>query len=108
MSHSPPTQLHPQAELPLLFRFTSYGVFGMAGELFWYTLARVCRQLPLLRWLFSFEWRVDPRLGLEHVWHVPLRTLYGQCSLWMFPVYALCMIGIVEPFYRRFAHWSAL
>jgi hypothetical protein len=34
MNHSPPEPLHAQADLPLWFRFTAYGVFGMAGELF--------------------------------------------------------------------------
>jgi hypothetical protein len=73
-----------------------------------YVLIRAARQIPIVRWLFLFDWRVDARLGLGQVWRAPLRALYGQCSLWMFLVYTLCMIGIVEPIYRRCLRWPVV
>lgn len=51
--------------------------------------------------------RTHPRLGLDRVWDVPLRTLFGQVSLWMFFVYASIGLFGVEPIYKRIrsAHW---
>lgn len=83
------------------FRFFLYGCIGLAGEVGFYNLVRLGRLVPGLAWFFQFDWRVDPRLGLDGVWHAPLVALYGQCSLWMFGVYAMASFGLVEPIYRR-------
>jgi hypothetical protein len=83
-----------------LFRFAVYGVLGIALEVLFYTLVRVGRQVPVIDYLFAFEWQVDPRLGLDGPWHTPLVTMFGQSSLWMLPVYALPALTI-EFAYRR-------
>ncbi len=86
-----------------LLRFTLYGFVGISAEVFFYTLVKVGRLIPVVRWLFAFDWRVDPRLGLSTIWDAPIRALFGQCSLWMFPVYALASMLCVEPVYRLLA-----
>ena len=88
-----------------LGRLAVYGVVGLASELFFYNLCRLARATPLLAWAFQFEWRVDPRLGLDGVWDAPAPALYGQASLWMFAVYGLASLWCVEPVYRRVARW---
>ncbi|MFZ5443828.1 MAG: hypothetical protein ACOZQL_27740 [Myxococcota bacterium] len=86
-----------------LFRFALYGFLGVALEVFFYNLVRTARGVPVLEYLFLFDWRVDPSLGLDRMWDVPAKSLYGQCSLWMFPVYAVACFGI-ELLYRRAPH----
>lgn len=83
-----------------LFRFAMYGFFGTALEVFFYTLVKAGRGVPVVQWLFGFDWRVDERLNLGAVWAAPLISLFGQCSLWMFVVYAVASFGI-ETLYRR-------
>lgn len=84
-----------------LFRIALYGFLGLGSEVLFYTLVRVGRMVPVLEWFFRFSWKVDPALGLDRVWSVPLVTLFGQCSLWMFLVYATASFGLIEPIYRR-------
>ena len=88
-----------------LGRLVVYGTVGLASELFFYNLCKVGRGTPVLRWAFQFDWRVDPRLGLDAVWSAPTEALYGQASLWMFLVYGGCSLLLVEPLYRRCARW---
>lgn len=82
------------------FRFCLYGFLGVALEIVFYNLVRNLRPVPLLGLLFQFDWRVDPSLGLGAVWKVPAISLYGQCSLWMFPVYGVASFCI-ELIYRN-------
>ena len=92
--------------LKLLFgalRFTLYGFVGLSAEVIFYTLVKVGRLIPVVRWLFVFDWRVDPRLNLSAIWDAPVTAFFGQCSLWMFPVYAGASMLCVEPLYRALA-----
>ena len=91
-----------------LGRLMVYGTVGLASELFFYNLCKLARGTPVLRWAFQFDWRVDPRLGLDAVWAAPTETLYGQASLWMFLVYGGCSLLLVEPLYRRLARWPLI
>ena len=91
-----------------LGRLVVYGTVGLASELFFYNLCKLARGTPLLGWAFQFDWRVDPRLGLDGVWSAPTEALYGQASLWMFLVYGGCSLLLVEPLYRRLAAWPML
>ena len=84
-----------------VFRLLVYGTVGLASEILFYNLTRWGRATPWLEWAFRFEWQVDPRLGLHGVWTAPPAALFGQVSLWMFLVYGLCSLFIIEPFYRR-------
>lgn len=87
-----------------LFRATIYGIIGIAAEVVFYTLVRIGRQIPGIgHWLFGFQWHVDPKLGLDHVWEAPLVACFGQSSLWMFPVYAVCAFFFLEAEYRLLA-----
>lgn len=90
------------------FRFAVYGFLGVALEIFFYNLVRNARGVPGLKYLFMFEWRVDPQLNLDAIWNVPARSLYGQCSLWMFLVYGVASFCI-EVVYRNFPDvpWAA-
>ena len=83
----------------LLFRFTLYAVLGIALEVGLYPTARAGREIPIIKYLFQFDWQVDPRLGLSGPWYTPLKVLFGQSSLWMIPVYALPALTI-EQVYR--------
>jgi hypothetical protein len=83
-----------------LFRFALYGFLGVALEICFYNLVRTFREVPVLNLLFQFDWRVNPALNLDAVWNVPATSLYGQCSLWMFPVHAIACFDI-EVLYRR-------
>lgn len=87
------------------FRYALYGFVGLSSEVIFYTLVRVGRTIPLVRWLFQFDWKVDPALNLDHVWHAPLVALFGQCSLWMFLVYATAAFGLIEPIYRGLSRY---
>lgn len=84
-----------------LFRFSLYAGVGIAAEVGFYNLVKLGRRIPGLSALFQFSWKVDPRLHLDAVWDVPLRTLFGQCSLWMALVYAGASMFFIEPIYRR-------
>ncbi len=84
-----------------LFRFAVYGFLGCALEIFFYNLVRNARRVPVLEYLFQFQWRVDDRLGLNGIWETAPVALYGQCSLWMFLVYAVASFSI-EWVYRNF------
>lgn len=83
-----------------LFRFTLYGMIGVFAEVSLYTIVKVGRCIPIVKWLFQTQWKVDDSLNLNGIWDVPIKTFYGQCSLWMFPVYALCAILLLERIYR--------
>ena len=84
----------PSAVRRAAFRFFVYGALLVAGEVAFYTVVKVGRLLPApVDALFQFVWLVDPSLELGRVWTVPLRSLYGQASLWMFLVY-----GSIAPF----------
>ncbi len=91
-----------------LFRFAMYGFFGTALEVFFYNLTKFSRHVPVLDFFFRFDWRVDQRLDLSSVWSAPLVSLYGQCSLWMFGVYAVASFGIEFLYRRLFALHFAL
>lgn len=83
-----------------VFRFCLYGMVGLSSEIFFYNLVRVARHVPLLEALFRFRWQVDERLALNGIWDTPVVTAYGQCSLWMFPIYGVACFFFVEPLYR--------
>ncbi len=84
-----------------LFRFGLYGFVGLSSEILFYNLVRLCDGIPGLQLLFRFKWRVDPRLQLDHIWDTPAVAAFGQCSLWMFLIYALAAFGFIEPLYRQ-------
>ncbi len=83
-----------------LFRFTLYGMIGVFAEVSLYTIVKAVRLIPIVKWLFQTQWKVDDRLNLNGIWDAPIKALYGQCSLWMFPVYALCAILLLERIFR--------
>ncbi len=83
------------------FRIALYGFLGLGSEVCFYTLVRVGRRIPVIEYLFQFDWRVDPQLNLSNVWNAPLVALFGQCSLWMFLVYTGASFGLIEPIYRH-------
>lgn len=87
-----------------VFRFVLYGFVGLSTEIIFYNLVKFGRRVPLVDRLFQFQWKVDPRLNLDAVWDAPLVTLYGQCSLWMFLVYAVASFCLIEPIYRRLVY----
>jgi hypothetical protein len=92
-----------------LLRAGIYGIIGMAAEVLFYTMVRLGRKIPLLgKLLFSFDWRVDPKLELNHVWEAPVVAAFGQSSLWMFPVYAICAFFFLERWYRLLARWPLI
>lgn len=91
-----------------IFRFCLYGMVGLSSEIFFYNLVRIGRHIPLVEVLFRFEWQVDPRLKLNAIWDTPVVTAYGQCSLWMFLVYAGVCFFFIEPIYRRTFRRSTL
>lgn len=83
-----------------LIRLCIYGAILIAGEVFFYTLSKTGRLIPVIKYLFAFNWRVDEALQLNHIWDLPIYTFYGQASLYMFFVYGLiCVLGL-EPAYR--------
>ena len=84
-----------------IFRFCLYVMVGLSSDIFFYNLVRVGQHVPLLEVLFRFQWRVDERLNLNHIWDTPVVAAYGQCSLWMFLVYAIACFYFVEAIYRR-------
>jgi hypothetical protein len=91
-----------------LFRFSLYGFVGLSSEIIFYNLVRLCSRVPGLELLFRFEWRVDPDLKLGDVLSSPAIAAFGQCSLWMFLVYALASFGFIEPLYRRLLRYPVV
>lgn len=89
-----------------LFRFLLYGMVGVFAEVCLYTIVKVGRQLPLISWAFKFQWKVDKSLNLSAIWNVPVKTFFGQCSLWMFLVYGFCAFFVIEKIYRETFHKS--
>ncbi|MCP4129696.1 MAG: hypothetical protein GY754_01650 [bacterium] len=92
-----------------IFRFMIYGSLLIAGEVAFYTVTKIGRAMPeFISWLFQFQWLVDPRLGLDHIWNVadvPIKVLYGQASLWMFFVYGSIGLFGVEAAYDKIKNW---
>ena len=88
------------------FRFFVYGALLSFGEVAWYTVLRIGRKLPFfIKFIFSYNWLVDPRLDLENIWNVPIYTMFGQTSLWMVLVYGIvCLFG-VERAYKKIKKW---
>lgn len=86
----------------VLLRFAVYGMVGVVAEVTNYTLVKLGRKTPLTSWIFQADWRVDEKLNLNAIWgkQCVWWSLYGQCSLWMFPVYGLCSIVFIERIYR--------
>jgi hypothetical protein len=82
-------------------RLALYAVLGLFFEVASFPVVRLGRGIPVVRYLFAFDSRPDPRLQLDGPWHAPLVTLFGQTSLWMIPIYALAALAI-ELLYRRF------
>lgn len=83
-----------------LFRFCVYGALLVAGEVAFYSITKIGRSISFLSFLFQYDWEVDTRLALHHIWDVPIPTFFGQASLYMFLVYgAICVFGL-EPGYR--------
>jgi hypothetical protein len=91
-----------------LFRFGLYGMVGVTSEIFFYNLVRFAQKVPVLRELFRFQWRVDDRLPLNDIWQTPDIVGYGQCSLWMFLVYAGACFFFVESIFRLTLRTPAL
>lgn len=82
------------------FRFVMYGMLGIFLEIASFPVTRIGRQIPIIEYLFAFDCRADPRLGLDGPWHSPIIALFGQSSLWMVPIYAVTALAI-ENLYRR-------
>ncbi|AEE15802.1 metallophosphoesterase [Treponema brennaborense] len=93
----------PKRVRQALFRFFLYGASLIAGEVAFYTITKIGRSIKPIAWLFTYQWSVDPRFHLDTIWDtgvVPISSLYGQASLYMFLVYgAICVFGL-EPAYR--------
>lgn len=83
-----------------LFRLCIYGSLLIAGEVAFYSITKIGRKLPLLKYLFQFQWLVDPALHLGQIWNVPVLTFYGQASLYMFFVYGFICVAGLEPAFR--------
>lgn len=92
-----------------VLRASIYGIIGIAAEVVFYTLVRIGRGIPGIgKLFFGFGWHVDPKLELDHVWEAPLIAGFGQSSLWMFPVYAICAFCFLEIEYRKLAKYHFL
>jgi hypothetical protein len=39
-----------------LFRFTLYGMIGVFAEVSLYTIVKVVRLIPIVKWLFQTQW----------------------------------------------------
>ncbi len=83
-----------------LFRFCIYGALLVAGEVAFYTITKIGRSIRAIAFLFQYQWLVDEKLKLFHIWEIEIHTFFGQASLYMFFVYAtICVFGL-EPAYR--------
>lgn len=89
------------------FRFLMYGMLGVFSEVCLYSIVKFGRELPLISWMFNFQWRVDDSLKLNGIWQTPIKVLFGQCSLWMFLVYGICGFFVIEKIYQKIfnTHW---
>src|ERR1043166_5441141 len=81
-------------------RVVLYGVLGVFFEVASFPVVRVGRMIPVIKYLFAFDSRPDPRLALDGPWHSPLATLFGQTSLWMIPIYMVAAL-LIEMLYRN-------
>lgn len=98
---------NPPTEWQFRFiRFLIYGTILVTGEVAFYSLVRIGREIPLVSFLFQFEWRVDPRLHMDAVWSAPIHLFFGQASLYMFLVYGLAALFFCEPVFVRFHRWN--
>lgn len=104
--HSDKPYSKMQKNLLSCFRFLIYGMLGVFSEVCLYSIVKLGRTLPLISWIFNFQWRVDDKLNLNNIWQTPIKTLFGQCSLWMFFVYGLCGFFIIEKLYRKLYNTS--
>ncbi|MDH5681990.1 MAG: hypothetical protein OEZ36_10410, partial [Spirochaetota bacterium] len=88
-----------------LFRYLLYGGILVFSEVAFYTVTKIGKLLPdFISWFFDYGWRVDPSLQLNTMWDdgiVPIKTLYGQASLWMFFVYATICLFFLEPAHKK-------
>lgn len=88
------------------FRFMLYGMIGVFSEVSLYSIVKICRKIPIIRIAFNFDWKVDDSLNLNGIWDVPIKTFFGQCSLWMFLVYGICGFFVIELIYKKNYHKS--
>ena len=86
------------------FRFCVYGAIMLMVEIFFYNITRIGRKIPVVEIFFHFQWLVDVgrNVNLNDMWDVPIVSLYGQASLWMFPVYGFIVLFGVEWAYKTF------
>ena len=84
-----------------LYRFGFYGALMLLFEVAFYTIMKVGKLIPGVNALFGFPWIIDPRLDLMRIWDVPLITLFGQVSLWMFFVGGSVGLFGLENAYRK-------
>ncbi len=85
-----------------IFRYIVFGGIMITAEVAFYSITKIGRQLPeFLNWLFQYGWLVDDALKINHIWDIPVKTFYGQASLWMFFVYATIFVFGLEPMYNR-------
>jgi hypothetical protein len=83
-----------------MLRLGLYAVLGVFFEIASFPIVRVARAIPVLKYLFAFDNRPDPRLAVDGMWQVPWEALFGQTSLWMLPIYAFAALCI-EALYRH-------
>lgn len=86
-----------------VYRFLMYGILCVFLEICYYSLVKILSMVPVLSGMLSFVWRIDPRLNLETIWDAPLVTLFGQSSLWMFLIYGIIALFIMEPLVKKMA-----
>ncbi len=51
-----------------LFRLCIYGALLVAGEVSFYSITKIGRKVPLLKYIFEYQWWVDPKLNLNQIW----------------------------------------
>lgn len=86
-----------------VFRFCMYGAIMMLTEIAFYNVTRIGRTIPIIEYLFRFQWLVDVgRVNINVMWDVPILSLYGQSSLWMFFVFGAIVLFGVERAYKFF------
>jgi hypothetical protein len=91
-----------------MVRFLTYGVLGIFLEVMFYPLVRAARECPVIKYLFAFDWRVDPDLKLDGPWTSKYVALFGQSSLWMLVVYGASAFAIEFLYRNWFFRWPAL
>ncbi len=86
-----------------VFRFCMYGAIMMLTEIAFYNMTRIGRKIPIIEIFFRFKWLVDVGpVDINVMWYVPIRSLYGQSSLWMFFVFGAIVFFGVERVYKVF------